>query len=97
MKMKINWQTLALQDLAAIYEYISIDTESAALMVTATIMELAQSQLPFFPRSGRVGRIAGTRELVVSKTPYIVVYEIIDEQINVLSILHTSQKWPKGF
>ena len=95
--MRTSWQTHALQDLEDIYQYISNDNVRAALDVSATIMELVERQLPFFPRSGRVGRIAGTRELVISKTQYIVVYEIVEEQINVLSILHTSQRWPEGF
>lgn len=97
MSTRINWQSPALQDLAAVSLYIGSDNESAALGVATAIVELVNSQLPLFPRSGRVGRVAGTRELVVSKTPYIVVYEIVDEQVNILSILHTSQSWPEWF
>jgi toxin ParE1/3/4 len=45
---------------------------------------------------GRVGRVAGTRELVLSRTPYIVIYELRgpDEEIYILRLLHGAQRWP---
>ena len=46
---------------------------------------------------GRAGRVKGTRELVISKTPYIAVYRIIAEAIVVLRILHGAQQWPDEF
>ena len=47
-----------------------------------------------FPRSGRPGRVAGTRELVIIRTPYIAVYRIIDDTIHVLRARHSSRQWP---
>jgi len=45
---------------------------------------------------GRLGRVAGTRELVLSRTPYIVIYEFRgpDEEIYILRLLHGAQRWP---
>jgi toxin ParE1/3/4 len=41
--------------------------------------------------SGRAGRVDGTREWVLSGTPYIVVYRLTDDFIEVLRVLHGSQ------
>jgi toxin ParE1/3/4 len=47
-----------------------------------------------FPNRGRAGRIAGTRELVVSGTPYIVAYRVASDRTIVLRILHAARRWP---
>ena len=49
------------------------------------------------PLIGKPGRIAGTRELVVPATPYVVAYRIEDEVIQILAIMHGAQRWPKSF
>jgi toxin ParE1/3/4 len=54
----------------------------------------AVETLPRFPQSGRPGRRAGTRELVVSRTPFIVPYRIRGDVIELLRILHGRQRWP---
>ncbi len=43
---------------------------------------------------GRLGRIDGTRELVISGTPYIAAYRIVGETVRILRILHGAQLWP---
>jgi toxin ParE1/3/4 len=49
------------------------------------------------PRSGRSGRILGTREAVVPRTPYIVVYQISSEAVEVIEIWHGAREWPEFF
>jgi toxin ParE1/3/4 len=44
---------------------------------------------------GRVGRIEGTRELVVSGLPYILPYRIVDDVVQIASVIYTSRKWPE--
>ncbi|MBV9676806.1 MAG: type II toxin-antitoxin system RelE/ParE family toxin [Acidobacteriaceae bacterium] len=46
------------------------------------------------PYRGRTGSTTGTRELVFTPLPYIVVYRIKDQTIEVLHIWHGAQKWP---
>ena len=47
------------------------------------------------PKMGRAGRVKGTRELVISSTPFIAVYRLEgDRRIEVLRLLHGSQQWP---
>lgn len=54
----------------------------------------APSDLLIFPNRGRVGKKEGTSELVLSPLPYIVVYQVRDDVIFVVRILHGAQKWP---
>jgi addiction module RelE/StbE family toxin len=54
-------------------------------------------QLLQFPETGRPGRIEGTRELVISQTPYIAAYRITGDTVRILRILrmlHGAQLWP---
>lgn len=50
-----------------------------------------------FPRSGRVGRVPGTRERVVDKTPYILAYRIVTGRIRILRVYHSARTWPSQF
>ena len=47
-----------------------------------------------FPEMGHPGRIDGTRELVISNTPYIAAYRIADNSVRILRVLHGAQQWP---
>ena len=49
--------------------------------------------LAHFPRLGRLGKVGGTRELLVQRTPYILIYSISDK-IMVLRLIHAAQQWP---
>lgn len=51
-------------------------------------------QLATFPVSGRPGRVAGTRELVVSNTPFIVAYAVAKTRVVILALYHGAQRWP---
>ena len=46
------------------------------------------------PDMGRPGRIAGTRELVVSATPYVIPYRVRAGRLELLAVFHGRQKWP---
>jgi plasmid stabilization system protein ParE len=53
----------------------------------------AVDRLAELPAMGREGRIPGTRELVLSDIPYIVPYQV-GSTIDILTVMHASQKWP---
>jgi len=42
---------------------------------------------------GRLGRVKGTRELVVSGTPYVICYRVEPDAVVILRLLHGAQKW----
>jgi plasmid stabilization system protein ParE len=54
----------------------------------------APTSLLTFPFRGRPGRREGTRELVLLPLPYVVVYQVGEEIIHVVRILHAAQDWP---
>ena len=92
--MILIWSRQAVADLEKLRRHIEVHDPSAASKVATWILE-AIRQLEQFPGMGRPGRIAGTRELVVKRTPYLVVYRIGREAVHLLRIFHTRQKWPE--
>jgi plasmid stabilization system protein ParE len=48
------------------------------------------------PWIGHAGRVAGTREFVVSRTPCVIVYSVNAELLTILRVLHSKQQWPSG-
>jgi plasmid stabilization system protein ParE len=46
--------------------------------------------------SGRSGRVSGTRELVISNTPFIAAYAIDHDRIVILALYHRAQQWPEA-
>ena len=89
---RVRWTTNAADDLERIVNYIRRDSPDAALRVAKTIFD-GVAELRTFPNRGRIGLVQGTRELVFARWPYIAVYEIIDDQVQVLRIRHSSQNW----
>jgi toxin ParE1/3/4 len=79
-------------DLDRIVDHIALENPSAALDIWEDI-ERQSERLRDFPRSGRIGRMPETRELVVSGTPYIVVY-LVSDDVELIRVLHGAQKWP---
>jgi len=50
--------------------------------------------LALFPKQGRPGRTKGTRELAFSPLPYVAVYRVKDEVVEIVRVLHGAQRWP---
>lgn len=94
--MEIVWRCAALNDLGAIRELIVQDNPDAAARVYEAI-RAAVDPLAIYPNVGRAGRIDGTRELVLSSLPYIIVYRVAEERVRILSVMHTSPQWPRRF
>ena len=80
-------------DREAIFGYIEADSPRAAVSIDDRIERCVEG-LARFPEMGRVGRIEGTREIVVSGTPYIAAYRIAGDTVRVLRVLHGAQQWP---
>lgn len=91
--MKIRWTKIALADLIKIFEYISNEDMHETARKIVGIINSNVDQLSKFPESGKKGRVENTRELVVSGTPFIIVYRIKNEALEILTILHHSKKW----
>jgi len=92
--MRIEWSAWALADRDAIFDYIEADNPRAAARLDKRIEDRVAS-LRRLPNSGRPGRVEGTRELIVTRTPYIVAYRVIGETMRILRVLHSSRLWPE--
>ncbi|WP_296742198.1 type II toxin-antitoxin system RelE/ParE family toxin [Mesorhizobium sp.] len=91
--MKIVWSVLALSDRDRIFSHIETDNPAAAIAVDERIAA-STKRLRDFPESGRPGRLAGTRELVIVGTPYVAAYQLTQSTIRILRVLHGAQRWP---
>ena len=91
--MHLEWSVFSLADRTAIFDYIEADNPRAAVAVDDRIQTRVEG-LAQFPEMGRPGRIEGTRELVISGTPYIAAYRIAGETVRILRVLHGAQQWP---
>lgn len=91
--MKLTWSPQALRDLAAVHATISPDDPTAAGAVIGRILSLIE-RLSMAPQLGRPGRVAGTRELVIPRTPFIVPYGVSATAVEVLRVYHAARRWP---
>lgn len=90
--MKLFWTPEAIQDRNDIYDYIEADNPVAALALDELFLEKA-AQLINHPSTGRLGRIAGTRELVVHQH-YLLIYDVVGHLVRVLNVVHAARQWP---
>lgn len=88
--MTLRWQVSAISDLANIRDYISADNPSAARAVVDRVFRSVE-RLRSFPKSGSIGQVQGTREVVVPGLPYIVVYTHDEVSVDVVAIFHGAQ------
>ena len=74
-------------------DYIAQENPIAAIRLDEEI-EVQTEALAQNPEIGRVGRVDGTRELVIARTPFLAVYRILSGRIEITNLLHQSQQWP---
>lgn len=89
--MRVEWTNGAERNLDAIERYIAQDNPAAAAKTVLKIVKRTFDQLSNQPSSGKPGRINGTRELIFSEFPYIVIYSIDNEVIFILRVFHAAQ------
>ena len=85
--MRVLWTPAAADDLEQIADYLLEQNPTVAIAVVRRIYKAA-IRLKQFPDVGRSGRKAGTRELVISSLPYIVIYEVMEDAVRITRILH---------
>ena len=92
--MRVRWLRTALRNLDEAAAYIARDDPAAADRMVRRLRE-AVERLAEHPAMGRPGRIAGTRELVVPGTPYVIPYRVRGDTVQALRVLHGAQRWPR--
>jgi addiction module RelE/StbE family toxin len=92
--LRVEWTHPALADLIEAQAYIAEESPRAAKMIGQRIWDASQL-LEDNPYSGREGHVIDTRELVVVRTPYLLVYGInLDkQQVEILHVYHGRQNW----
>ena len=92
--MTVVWSPRAVEHLTHLRSYIARDNPKAANRVATALLN-AVELLAELPNLGRPGRVAGTREMVVPGTPYVIPYRIRGDRLEVIAVFHGRQKWPK--
>jgi toxin ParE1/3/4 len=91
--MLVRWTQPAADDLLHICDYTADHFGAAqARRVADAIYETATS-LQEMPKRGRKGRKPGTREMLISGLPFVIIYRVGQEAVEISRILHTSQQW----
>jgi plasmid stabilization system protein ParE len=91
--LKVRWTRLALRHLDQACAFIAAEAP-AAVPVLLERVEAALAMLCRFPEMGRPGRVEGTRELVLTGTPFILPYRVKGARIHLLAFMHGARRWP---
>jgi len=91
--LQVQWTEKANRNLEEVEAFIAQDNPEAAIRMVLKVIRSVE-QLADSPGLGRPGRILGTRELVISGTPFLVPYRVRGEVIEILALLHGAMKWP---
>ncbi len=91
--MKLIWTKRALRELDQVFAFVARESRPAAAALV-DLLEKRSAMLTSHPDIGRPGRNDGTREFVLTGTPYILPYRVRDGRIEILAVFHTSRQWP---
>jgi len=90
--MKLRFTPTAYADIDSVYDYIAAENPAAA-QKTLDKIENMIDHLVDHPQPGKKGRVKDTRELIVPNTSFIIAYELNQETIDILAIIHSSRRW----
>ncbi len=93
-RMTLIWSPESIHDLIALRAHIAEHDPAAAKRVALHILYCVEYLLTENPKLGAPGRVPGTRELVIPKTPYIVPYRVRGSKIEIAQVYHSSRRWP---
>jgi len=91
----IEWTDPAWEDIDELADYLIGQEESFQLAeeIVKRILQ-APERLSVMPWSGKPGRVPDTRELIVQKTRYSLVYSVSDTTVFILRVMHSSRLFP---
>jgi len=89
--MNLRWLRSGSASLRWQVRFIEAENPAAATRVRRAVRQ-SVLRLVDFPESGRIGQIPDTREIVVAGLPYLVVYRVSGDTVEILRVLHTSQE-----
>lgn len=92
--MTLRWTKPATKDLTQICDYTEERFGAVQAQRAAMVIYEAANSLQAMPMCGRNGRKRGTRELVLTGLPFLIIYRLSQDSVEILRILHGAQKWP---
>ncbi len=95
MARRIIWAPKATRDFLAAIDFIEADSKVNGSRVADRLLKRVESLAAM--ATGRAGRVAGTYEVYMPRTSYIIVFELPDKStIHVLRVIHAKRNWPEG-
>jgi toxin ParE1/3/4 len=92
-KKQLEWSPRSRRNIEFIRDFIAPENPSAAQSVLDEIRNTASS-LQEFPAIGHTGKRKGTRELVLRKYPYTIIYRVTAKKIGIVAVLHQARQYP---
>jgi toxin ParE1/3/4 len=89
--VKLRWALAAVNDLEEISNYLHLHHPSFAIPTIQRLYDAVKS-LKSHPHLGRSGKKYGTRELVLTPLPYILIYAVEGDCIEILRFLHAARE-----
>ena len=93
--MKLRWTPRAVADMEEIGDYLVAVSPQAWEHLLLRVERLTETILDF-PLMGKAGLLPGTREFVLSGTPYILVFQLKDDSVVILSVRDGRMRLPPG-
>jgi toxin ParE1/3/4 len=93
--MTLVWSPESIRDVLALRTYIAEHDPASAKRVALHIIHCVEDLLMKNPKLGAPGRVPGTRELVIPKTPYVIPYRVRGSTIEIVRVYHSSRRWPQ--
>ncbi|MBB4767555.1 MULTISPECIES: type II toxin-antitoxin system RelE/ParE family toxin [Xanthomonas] len=90
--LRRDWTVPAARQLAHAQDHYHALNPTAAAAMARQVLEATRT-LAEQPGRGRAGRVAGTREWVVKQTPYVLVYRVRDDALQLLHVRLETQDW----
>src|ERR1700726_669095 len=94
-RMTLVWSPESIRDLFALRRHIAEHDPASAKRVALHILYCVEHLLSENPKLGAAGRVPGTRELVISKAPYVVPYRVRGSTIEIVRVYHSARRWPE--
>lgn len=90
--LRLEWSIKALIDFDEAQAYIAQENPFAAQTVADRIWQ-ASYRLAETPNIGRAGIEPGTRHWTVQRTPYLIVYRVAGDVLEILRVWHGRRDW----
>lgn len=93
--MKVNWTAAALDQLRDIHRFVARSSPQYAAKLIDRLTRRSQ-QIATFPRSGRIVSEANDvniREVI--EEPYRIIYHLLEDEIDIIAVVHSARQWPE--